>query len=126
MKIFCLREKKTIWLPQEFEIPTGEIKVYKKVRTHGLGVVVHLTIPAEARRVHAPGQRKCRAEYAIVNAIKEIGTDKDRTEVTNKAYTPHVTYKVGERVNPDFFDDSLEECSHGINFFLNETEAIKY
>ena len=87
--------------------------------------IVTLAIPAKAKRVHAPGCRKCRAEYAKVLSIDVINGPK-LTAITNKAYTPHLTYTVGKNVYPDSFDGSDIECSHGINFFLTKIEAINY
>ena len=57
-------------------------------------------------------------------------TDKDGNpvnEITNYSYYPNITYKVGETVLPDSFDeDRWNECSNGIHFFINKQDAIDY
>jgi hypothetical protein len=48
-------------------------------------------------------------------------------EIVNESYSSSVTYKVGEMVFPDSFDENRwNECSHGIHFFINKDEAIDY
>jgi len=99
-------------------IPDGDIIGYKKVNNR----IVKLLIPADAKRIHAIGSRKCRAEYARVLEI-----DGGLTEILNTAYNPNCLYQVGEIVRPDSFDaDILVECSHGINFFISRIEAEEY
>ena len=95
---------------------------WKKVH----GKLVKLQIPDDARRCSATTQ-KCRCDKALVLAI----TDKDGSnpiyEIENTAQDHHVTYKVGELVLPDSFDeDRWNECSHGIHFFINKQDAINY
>ena len=95
---------------------------WKKVH----GKLVKLQIPEDARRCSATTQ-KCRCDKALVLAI----TDKDGSnpieEIENTAQDHHVTYKVGELVLPDSFDeDRWNECSHGIHFFINKQDAIDY
>ncbi len=108
---------KILKLPIHFDIPTGDITVYKKVNSK----IITLLIPSEAKRVHAIGYRKCRAEFAKVLEI-EGGLQ----EITNNAYA-ECKYIVGEIVRPDSFTESdTIECGHGINFFLNKTEAVRY
>jgi hypothetical protein len=97
-------------------IPEGDIIGWKKVKGH----LVKLLIPLDAKRIHAIGSRKCRAEFAKVLEIS------GETEI-NTEYQPHTLYKVGEIVRPDSFDpDILVECSHGINFFISKIEAEEY
>jgi Family of unknown function (DUF5758)/Pentapeptide repeats (8 copies) len=99
-------------------LPEGLITGYKKVR----GEIITLLIPKEAKRCHAIGYRKCRAEYAIVMDISN-----DLTEILNPAYTPYVLYKKGDRVVPDGYNqDVQEECGQGINFFITKQEAEDY
>jgi hypothetical protein len=98
-------------------IPEGDIIGWKKVKGH----LVKLLIPLDAKRIHAIGSRKCRAEFAKVLEIS------GETEILNTEYQPHTLYKVGEIVRPDSFDpDVLVECSHGINFFISKIEAEEY
>jgi len=95
-------------------LPDGQIIGWKKTSN---GAIVKLSIPADAKRSSAFG-RKCRAEFADVLEIIGRGT----------AYTadhgPRTEYKIGERVYPDSFDDNwMEECSHGIHFYITRIEA---
>ena len=47
-------------------------------------------------------------------------------EVVNNNYKV-TTYKVGEVVYPDFFDENRWcECSNGIHFFVDKKDAIDY
>ena len=89
--------------------------------------VVKLQIPEDARRCSAT-TNKCRCDKALVLGIECISKDKplNLTEITNMKYAA-TTYKVGEMVYPDSFDeDRWNECSHGIHFFINKQEAIDY
>ena len=104
---------------------------WKKVKEededgHDVSYLVKLLIPEGARRCSAT-RTKCRCDYAQVLGIYNI--DKDMAEVnsvTGSSYTP-TTYKVGENVYPDSFDENRwNECSHGIHFFINKQEAIDY
>ena len=53
--------------------------------------------------------------------------DSNSDEIENISQAHHVTYKVGEIVYPDSFDeDRWNECSHGIHFFVNKQDAINY
>ena len=59
--------------------------------------------------------------------ISLIGKGATATEIVNNSYSPAVTYKAGEMVYPDSFeDDRFIECTHGIHFFINKQEAIDY
>ena len=96
---------------------------WKKVRAY----LVKLEIPEDAKRSSA-SSNKCRCDKAKVLDI--ICTSDDRPlnlqEITNFNYAK-TTYKVGEMVYPDSFDDNRwEECSHGIHFFINKQDAINY
>jgi len=98
-------------------LPAGDLIGWKKC----LGdVLVKLRIPAAAKRSHAFG-RKCRAEY--VEVLEVIGADVGVT----LNYGPQTEYRVGEIVWPDSWDDDwMNECSHGIHFFITEAEARAY
>ena len=96
---------------------------WKKVSRY----LIKLEIPEDARRSSATG-RKCRCDKAKVLDITCISNDMPLTlsEITNFNYAK-TTYKVGEMVYPDSFDeDRWNECSHGIHFFINKQEAIDY
>ena len=99
---------------------------WKKVTNNGEYYLVKLEIPEDAKRSSATGT-KCRCDKAKVLEISLIGTGATATEIVNESYTPSVTYKVGDMVYPDSFDDDrFKECSHGIHFFINKQEAIDY
>ena len=95
---------------------------WKKVH----GRLVKLQIPEDARRCSATTQ-KCRCDKALVLAITDLDGSNPIEEIENTAQEHHVTYKVGELVLPDSFDeDRWNECSHGIHFFINKQDAIDY
>ena len=97
-------------------LPDGELIGWKKCRH---GVLVKLRIPADARRSNAFG-RKCRAEFADV--LEVIGA-----EVGISSHDGKTEYRVGQRVTPDSFDDNwMDECSHGVHFFITRLEAEEY
>ena len=97
-------------------LPDGDLVGWKKCRD---GVIVKLRIPDEAKRSHAFG-RKCRAEFAdvleVIGAEVGISLHDDKTE-----------YRTGQRVTPDSFDENwMDECSHGVHFFITRLEAEAY
>ena len=95
---------------------------WKKVR----GRLVKLEIPEDAKRSSAT-TRKCRCDKAKVLAITDVNGNNPIDEIRNDNYAPSVTYKVGEMVFPDSFDENRwNECSHGIHFFINKQDAIDY
>ena len=82
-------------------------------------VLVRLFIPSKAKRSNATG-RKCRAERAKV--LEVIGA-----EVGVSLHDKNFTYKVGQWVRADKWDDNRwNECSSGIHFFLTRVEAENY
>ncbi len=94
----------------------GPFFAWKKCRDK---VLVRLFIPSKAKRSNATG-RKCRAERAKV--LEVIGD-----EVGVSLHDKNFTYKVGQWVRADKWDDNRwEECSSGIHFFLTRVEAEKY
>jgi len=96
--------------------PEGQIIGWKKCSN---GVVVKLSIPAEARRSNATG-RKCRAEFADV--LEVIGAD-----VGISIHDGRTEYRVGNRVTCDTWcEDRWHECAGGIHFFLTREEAGAY
>ena len=100
----------------------GAFIAWKKVAGH----LVKLEIPADARRCSATSN-KCRCDKAKVLEITRIENGATTNEIVNKSYSPSVTYRVGEMVFPDSFDENRwNECSHGIHFFINKDEAINY
>ena len=100
----------------------GAFEGWKKVG----GALVHLLIPADARRSSA-ASTKCRCDKAQVLDITRLSDGERLSEVVNNRYLNSVTYKVGEVVLPDSFDeDRWNECSNGIHFFIDKQEAINY
>ena len=101
----------------------GAFYGYKKVS----GYIVKLFIPKDAKRSSATS-RKCRCSYAKVISITLLDGSKTETkELVNTQYSPNITYKVGEYVYPNKFDDNRwNECSNGIHFFINRQEAVNY
>lgn len=97
-------------------LPDGDLIGWKKCRD---GVLVKLRIPADAKRSHAFG-RKCRAEF--VDVLEVIGA-----EVGVSLHDDKTTYRVGERVVADRFeDDWRQECASGIHFYITRAEAEHY
>ena len=101
----------------------GEFVGWKKVNAY----LIKLLIPENAKRCSATSS-KCRCEYAKVLDIVAIDNAEEHLmEITNTSYLPNITYKVGEIVYPDSFnDDRWNECSHGIHFFVDKQSAIEY
>ncbi len=94
----------------------GPFFAWKKCRDK---VLVRLFIPSKAKRSNATG-RKCRAERAKV--LEVIGA-----EVGVSLHDKNFTYKVGQWVRSDKWDDNRwEVCSSGIHFFLTRVEAENY
>jgi hypothetical protein len=94
-------------------LPEGDLIGYKKLRD---GVVCKIQIPSDARRVGGLIGRKCRAEYAIV--LEGEGTSQ---------HDSNFTYKVGDTIKPDSYDENpMEECSNGVHFFITKEEAEAY
>ena len=99
----------------------GSFIGYKKAHE----CIVKLLILEDAKRSSAT-TIKCRCSKAKVLDIRDIYTGKKVNEV-NSNYDINFIYKVGEIVRVDNFDeDRWNECSNGINFFMNRENAIKY
>lgn len=106
---------------------TGSFEAWKKVISKNkTEFLVKLLVPADAKRSSAT-TNKCRCEFADVLEITNIKTNQAVQLVENIKYVPNITYRVGERVYPDSFDDNRwNECSHGIHFFVDKESAIHY
>ena len=87
--------------------------------------IVKLLITEDAKRSSAT-TRKCRASKAKVLEITNIeNTEKYETAVSK--YDANFTYKVGETIEIENFDeDRWSECSEGIHFFITREEAVQY
>ena len=90
------------------------------------GKLVKLLIPSDAKRSSATTS-KCRSDKAIVLGIYTLeGEETQETRVLNDYDTTFV-YTVGNIVYADSFDeDRFNECSHGIHFFIDRTQATQY
>ena len=100
----------------------GAFIAWKKVSD----CLIKLEIPDDAKRSSAT-TNKCRCDKAKVLEIITINDKQSVEEVVNTQYNPNITYKVGEMVYPDSFDDNRwDECSHGIHFFIDKQDAINY
>lgn len=87
--------------------------------------LVKLEIPEDARRSSAT-TNKCRCDKAKVLEITNIFDSSTVDKITNISIT-RCTYRVGEMVYPDSFDENRwNEGSHGIHFFINKQDAINY
>ena len=107
-------------------LPEGEFIAYKKVRINTEYYIVKLKVLADSKRSRAGGD-KCRCDKALVLEIQDLDGNKlDLTEITNYNYA-QCTYKVGEIVYADSWDENrFNECSHGIHFFLDRQRAVNY
>lgn len=113
----------------------GEFIGWKRVKDY----LVKLKIPEDAKRSSATSY-KCRCDKAFVLGIYNLdGSDADLDELNVSArgvmkdqhrfmqVTAPITYKVGEIVYADSFDeDRWNECSNGIHFFIDYGRARWY
>lgn len=108
---------------------TGSFIAWKKALEYNgyikkCSMIVKLEIPEDAKRSSAM-TNKCRASKARVLEIQNMdGTKADKTEVKSIRGT---TYKLGEMVYPDRWDNNRwNECSYGIHFFMTRDEAVEW
>jgi len=99
---------------------TGSFVAWKKAGEY----IVKLEIPEDAKRSSATTS-KCRASMAKVLEIQnEDGTRANKADVRSSRGK---TYKIGEIVYPDKWDNNRwNECSHGIHFFMTRQEAVEW
>lgn len=103
-------------LPKE-----GSFIGWKRLRGNRL---CKLKITEKAKRSNGFG-RRCRASYARVLEIID-DYNEPWLEGTSKR-DADLKYKVGRIVKADAWDENwMNECSHGINFFLTREEAEAY
>ena len=93
----------------------GSFYAWKKT-TKG---IIKIQIPAKAKRTSCISSRKCRA-----SEVKVISGD----GCGGKSPTyGNLTYEKGKTIKSDKFnDDSREECTHGIHFFMTKAEAEEW
>ena len=100
----------------------GSFIAWKKVGKK----LIKLEIPEDARRSSATST-KCRCDKAKVLSITDLDGDNPIDEIDNYSYYTVLTYRVGQMVYPDSFDENRwNECSNGIHFFVDKQEAIDY
>ena len=104
-------------------LPEGEFIAWKKLPN---GLIAKLKILEDSKRSRAAGD-KCRCDKALVLEFQNIdGTPSNEKEYTSNVYAK-CTYKVGEIVYADSWDDNRwNECSHGIHFFIDRQSAVDY
>ena len=101
-------------------VPEGKIIGWKKLRGNK---IAKLSIPENACRSNAT-ERKCRAEFVDV---LEIWNEDDSVSEGTSIHYSSITYRVGERVYCDKWDENRwKGCSGGIHFFLTHYEAEQY
>ena len=104
-----------------FGIPEGDLVVWKKLKEG----VCRLRVPHRAKRTASLIGRKCRAEFAVVEAIFDTNGNPIDQGVSRHDWM--TTYRVGEEVWPDGFDPDIRiECTSGIHFFLTRREAEEW
>ena len=110
----------------------GEFVGYKKCKYYDTNdkytytCIVKLLIPADAERSSGFG-RKCRCSKAKVLGIYGRYDVELKDVVAYSMFDDKTSYKVGEWVYPDYFDeDRYNECSNGIHFFMTFEEAKYY
>lgn len=87
--------------------------------------IVKLLILEDSKRSSAT-TAKCRCDKAKVLDIEDINTGEKIKEVSSN-YDPDFTYRLGEIVSVEDFDDNRwNECSTGIHFFVNKENALNY
>ena len=113
--------KNTLFIPTY--LPEGEFIGWKKLSN---GIIAKLKILSDSKRSRATGD-KCRCDKALLLEFQNIdGTPSDEKEYVNHNYA-ECTYKVGEVVYADSWDDNRwNECSHGIHFFIDRQSAVDY
>ena len=104
-------------------LPDGEFIGWKKLSN---GIIAKLKILADSKRSKATTE-KCRCDKALVLEFQnKDGSKSDITEYTSVKYA-ECTYKVGEIVHADAWDENRwNECSHGIHFFIDRQTAVNY
>lgn len=105
-----------------FQIPQhGTLTVWKQA-SHG--VLLKLLVPASAKRTAVLVGRKCRAEYV---KVLDILQNKKRLSSATSKHDATFTYRRGEKIYPDSYNDDIRlECTYGIHFFLTKEEAEAY
>lgn len=92
-------------------------------------IIAVLEIPADAKRIGF-GTDKCRCSKAKVLRFEDLKGDIIYGDIIAQSCgyaNKSITYKVGEMVYPDSFDENkFNTCSNGIHFFMSKDDAIDY
>jgi len=110
------------------QLPEGALIVWKKVR----GGLAKLLIPEGAHRVMCLANRNCRAECAVVLSLEStnatlIDGSPNESYSVSAPVGKCLTYRVGELVKSDSYDESpFLDCTSGIHFFLTREEALEF
>ena len=109
--------------PLPMNLPSGEFIGWKAFPN---GLIAKLKILKDSKRSQAT-TNKCRCDKALVLEFQNInGSKADLVEYTNTKFIK-CTYKVGEVVYADSWDNNRwNECSHGIHFFMDRETAVDY
>ena len=109
--------------PLPMNLPSGEFIGWKKLEN---GLIAKLKILKDSKCSRATGD-KCRCDKALVLEFQNInGSKADLVVYTNTKFI-NCTYKVGEVVYADSWDNNRwNECSHGIHFFMDRETAVDY
>lgn len=109
--------------PLPMNLPNGEFIGWKAFPN---GLIAKLKILKDSKRSQAT-TNKCRCDKALVLEFQNInGSKADLVEYTNTKFIK-CTYKVGEVVYADSWDNNRwNECSHGIHFFMDRETAVDY
>ena len=106
----------------QFIPETGAFEAWKKCRNDvedSPDVIVHLLIPAKAKRSHGT-ERKCRASF--VKTLGVIGGD-----IGVSSYNSDIIYAAGVTTKCHEWDENRwNTCGGGIHFFLTRAEAEAY
>lgn len=99
---------------------------WKKCYLSDKPYIVKLQIPASAKRVSGTTE-KCRCNKAKVLDIYDMDGTKVNIPEVYSGFACAFKYEIGKMVYADSFDeDRWNECSHGIHFFVNKEDAIKW
>ena len=109
--------------PLPMNLPSGEFIGWKAFPN---GLIAKLKILKDSKRSQAT-TNKCRCDKALVLEFQNVnGSKADLVEYTNTKFIK-CTYKVGEVVYADSWDNNRwNECSHGIHFFMDRETAVDY
>ena len=102
----------------------GSFIGWKKCRDD---LIVKLRIQEDAKRSSATSN-KCRCSKAEVLAIEyRNGNVVPDTVIARSKYNFNFTYKVGDIIEVDNFDENRwNPCSTGVHFFMTRDEAVNY